>query len=215
MFHALCLTSRLLARHPPLFSMLILSHSSVASPSAYLDAPLSSFLASVSPSWSVADPASSSLVDARILFSPTHADQVRVDLQCTPVASLDEDASDAHMVPTESREGAQTPSGEVLLTPLQVSELDQLLRRPRRVDSDATSGDDECNSRALFYFTTLEWLALCEQVCATIARVPVAFHLAECERPAVGPPSANEPPLATHTFKAVFIPKADDIRRAK
>jgi hypothetical protein len=209
-------------------SMVVLSHSRVASPSMYLDAATSAFLASVAPAWSavVMDSSPSGpLVDARILFSPTHEDEVRVELQCTP--THEEHMVDA--VGTERKESytEPIPANDVLLTPMQLSQLHHHLSASScpRHDTDGDSrmedgGERKFNgsaSSSLFYFTSGEWRALCEQVCVAIARPIFDFQLAECERfvatSGVGQTSDLESTITPQSFKSVFIPNPSTIMR--
>jgi hypothetical protein len=197
--------------------MLLLSSSSHADLSIFLDSPAYAVLspmssASVEPSTGSAAPAS---------MNGDH-----------PMDGTDQRKEP----PPENSAGA--PPAE--LSPAQLSEFESALcalhrsSNPYTADQDgdeSMSGSIAENKDPLFFFTTGEWNAFCRQVAAALSRSTYSFQLVECERlPAAfqsmkvelnckheyNVQARQNPPetLTADAFKTVFVPKMDSIYRA-
>ena len=196
--------------------MLLLSSSSHADLSIFLDAPVYTALSSMPLSASAAAPSTGSA-------APPSSD------------------SDHPMDVTEERKEAPSTNGTEAppdaLSPMQLVEFESALcALHRSFNSPASSHrSDELGNAAqatenedpLFFFTTGEWNAFCRQVTAAMSRSTFNFQLAECERlPAISQrkkvdlkhendvqPQNPLELLTADAFKTVFVPKMDAIQR--
>lgn len=221
--------------------MLLLSHSSALPLVEYAEG-LSAYLSTMSPIWSTAlqtsplprspavgvltpspPPAHSNsgaasllspslLLETRLVFSPSHADEMRVRI-APAVAAASANASSAGVHPMDTEDAqteekqphadraaapaplaadstntaasAQAPLASVHLSASQLSHL-QLMLAHVHAAADLTPASDgstvAVSAPPLFFFTPAEWRCLCEVLCSALSRPTLSFHLAECER---------------------------------